>query len=242
MKLAIMQPYFFPYLGHFDLINCVDKWIVFDTAQYIRHGWVNRNRILHPQKGWQYFIAPLKKHSLSTKIKDIEVQDGDQWKKRIIGQLQHYKKSAWRHFKDTCTLVQDCLDTEETSITKINIHIMQKTCEKLGIPFNYNVFSEMDLQIGPIEKPGDWALRISEALGADEYINPPGGEDIFDKEAFAKIGIKLTLRKIPHFTYECQKYDFIPNLSIIDVMFWNSPSQIKQFLDIQKKKCDFNSR
>ena len=76
MKLGIMQPYFFPYLGYFDLIHSVDKWVVFDTPQYIRHGWVNRNRILHPESDWQYIIVPLKKHPRNTPIKEIEIADG----------------------------------------------------------------------------------------------------------------------------------------------------------------------
>ena len=73
VRLGIMQPYFFPYLGYFDLINRTDRWIVFDTAQYIRHGWVNRNRILHSDSEWQYILVPLKKHSRKAAIKDIAV-------------------------------------------------------------------------------------------------------------------------------------------------------------------------
>ena len=79
MKVGIMQPYFFPYLGYFDLINRVDKWIVFDTPQYIRHGWVNRNRILHPHQGWQYIVVPLKKHDRDTSINQIETADPTEW-------------------------------------------------------------------------------------------------------------------------------------------------------------------
>ena len=75
MKLGIMQPYFFPYPGYFALIAQVDRWVVFDTPQYMRHGWVNRNRILHPGSGWQYIVAPLVKHRRSTSIRDIRLAD-----------------------------------------------------------------------------------------------------------------------------------------------------------------------
>ena len=92
----------------------------------------------------------------------------------------------------------------------------------------------MDLDLGRIEGPGDWALRISEALGAKEYINPPRGMDIFDPEKFKAAGIKLTIRNIPPFEYSTRGYEFIPNLSIIDVMMFNSVEQIKTFLDKQK--------
>ena len=73
MILGIMQAYFFPYLGYFDLINCSDKWIVFDTVQYIRHGWVNRNRILHPTEGWQYIIVPIRKSKREAVLSSVEI-------------------------------------------------------------------------------------------------------------------------------------------------------------------------
>jgi len=82
-----MQPYFIPYLGYFDLINRTDCWVVFDTVQYIRHGWVNRNRILHSDSGWQYIMVPLKKHSRKAAIKDIEIAANIDWKNRILAQL-----------------------------------------------------------------------------------------------------------------------------------------------------------
>src|SRR5580693_8893111 len=108
MRLGIMQPYLFPYPGYFDLINRCDRWVVFDTAQYIRHGWVNRNRILHPTSGWQYIIVPLKKHERETPINQIETQPYEQWASRILGQLQHYKKKA-PGYAVASALVDDCL-------------------------------------------------------------------------------------------------------------------------------------
>lgn len=234
MRLGIMQPYFFPYLGYFDLINCADLWVVFDTAQYIRHGWVNRNRILHPKKDWQYIMAPVKKHSQKTAIKDIEVQDGAAWKQRILAQIQHYKKNSYRRFRETHALMEQCLDTDDTSITAINVRCLSIICEQLEIPFQWSIFSRMNLDLGPVEGPGDWALRISEAMGADEYINPPGGEGLFDRKAFARLGIKLTIRQLPSFQYECRGYEYEPDLSIVDLLMWNSPYKIKRYLDRHK--------
>ena len=230
MKLGIMQPYFFPYLGYFNLINCVDKWIVFDTAQYIRHGWVNRNRILHPKEGWQYIIVPLRKHPRDTPIKDVQINNDQDWKRRIIGQLQHYKKKA-RYFRETIVLVEDCLAPEENSISRLNAFILGKVCARLGIRLDYDFFSEMDLELGPVEGPEDWALRISEAMGAKEYVNLPGGVDLFDEQKFTDSNIKLTIRNLPPFEYSCRGYEFIPNLSVIDLLMWNEPETIKQYLD-----------
>ena len=104
MKLAIMQPYLFPYLGYWQLIHEADKFILFDDAQYMRHGWVNRNRILKPRDGWQYIIIPLEKHGAKEKISNVMVQSGGNWKRQIIAQLQHYKKRA-RYFNETITFL-----------------------------------------------------------------------------------------------------------------------------------------
>ena len=84
MKLGAMQPYFFPYLGYFDLINCTDRWIVADTVQYMKQGWVNRNRILNPSGGWQYILAPTRKHSHRAAIGEIELNDAADWRGLIL--------------------------------------------------------------------------------------------------------------------------------------------------------------
>ena len=106
MKLGVMQPYFFPYLGYFDLINISDQWIVFDTVQYMRQGWINRNRILHPKEGWQYIIVPRKKHRRQTAIKDVEVSADPEWRRRILAQIQHYQKGA-PCYEETYQLVEE---------------------------------------------------------------------------------------------------------------------------------------
>jgi hypothetical protein len=230
MKLAVMQPYFFPYLGYFDLINMVDEWIVFDTAQYMRHNWVNRNRVLHPHGGWQYIIVPIKSHRQATPINQIEISDASDWRSGILRQFLHYKKEA-PHFADVMAFLEDCLSGSESSLARFNVNIFRKTCQKLGIDRPIRVFSEMNLTLGPIHAPQDWALRICQAVGASEYINRPGGAGLFDENAFMDCGIKLTIQSFENMTYPCGRRTFIPDLSIIDVMMWNSPEQIKYYMD-----------
>lgn len=223
-----MQPYFFPYLGYFDLIHRTDRWIVFDTAQYIRHGWVNRNRILHPTNGWKYILVPLKKHSRDTPINEILVSD-ENWQRRILGQLDHYRKKA-PYFPETKQLVEDCLGSAERNLSRLNLEVQAKVCGALGIDFQYEVFSEMDLAI-EADEPGDWALHISSELGAAEYINPPGGEQLFDADRFAQADIQLTIQAFENIEYACDPYQFEPGLSVIDVMMWVSPDEILDHLN-----------
>ena len=232
MKLGIMQPYFFPYLGYFDLINYSDEWIVFDTVQYIRKGWMNRNRVLHPSTGWQYITVPVQKHSRETVIKDIEVHPN--WQDKILAQLQHYKKAA-PFFTETHDLIRECLEIKEPLLSRLNTQILEKVCKYVGISFNYKYFSEMDLEIGEVSGPGDWALRITEALRASEYVNPPGGESLFNPLTFKEIGSRLVIRKIDPIIYKPKGYEFVSGLSIIDVLMWCSPGEVKQFLELQRE-------
>jgi hypothetical protein len=230
MKLGLMQPYFFPYLGYFDLIYQTDLWIVFDTVQYIRRGWMNRNRVLHPHQGWQYITVPVRKHPRHTPIRAIRIADDLPWRQKIMGQLQHYRKHA-PYFSQTMDLVTSCLESHETSLARLNVRCLQRVCEYLDLDFNVRFLSEMNLQLGPINAPDDWALQIALALGAEEYVNPPGGEGLYDAQKFADAGVKLTIRHLPPMEYACPGYEFIPNLSIIDVLMWNDPAQVRAHLE-----------
>ena len=121
MKVAIMQPYFFPYIGYFQLIKHSDLFVLFDDVQYIRHGWVNRNRILKPDKDWQYIIAPLQNHQQSTLIKDIKVQDGDDWKIKIIRQIEHYKKRS-PFYKETIQIIDEYFNEDNNNSLNMQLH------------------------------------------------------------------------------------------------------------------------
>ena len=125
MKVAIMEPYFFPYLGHFDLINAADAWIAFDTSQYTRHRFGNRNRILHPKSGWQYIIIPVVKHSQKTPFCEMKIADHINWRQRILGQLTHYKRSA-PYYEDVVDFVRECLDFPEINFTAQSYYLVFK--------------------------------------------------------------------------------------------------------------------
>ena len=232
MKLGIMQPYLYPYLGYFSLIKHTDRWIIFDTIQYIEHGWINRNQIIHPSRPeTMYFTVPLQKHSRETIIKDILIDDASGYQNRILGQLTaSYKKRA-PYFKIVYAMVEDALMQNFSDIVSLNTYTLNQVCTYLGIPFNYEVYSNMNLEILPVHNPGEWALNISIALGADEYINPPGGIDIFNQKKFDSNGIELSFLKINLKPYNQKKPQFFESLSILDAMMFNPPETINKMLD-----------
>jgi hypothetical protein len=222
-----MQPYFFPYIGYFSLIKCVEKFIFFDTAQYIRHGWVNRNRILHPNEGWQYICVSIKKTSRSTTIRDIIISKDFDWKDKIIRQLRVYEKKA--------PYYQMIFETD--SLALMNIHIIKEICKYLGMEINYEIFSEMNLVIDNVNSPDEWALEIAKKLGYDTYINAPGGREFFDRKKYEQENINLSFIKnnLVHY-YQGRKL-FEPGLSIIDVLMFNS---IEKTLEMIKDIVEIN--
>ncbi|MCC7242616.1 MAG: WbqC family protein [Acidobacteria bacterium] len=234
MVLGLMQPYFFPYLGYFDLISRADGWIAFDTAQYIRRGWVNRNRILHPAAGWQYVTVPVRRHRRSTPISEICIDGSQPWAARIEGQLRHYRRHA-PYYEAVMALVGDCLHTGEPSLARLNLAALGRVCTYIGLPFEGRFLSEMGLTLGPIEGPGDWALRVAEALGAAAYLNPSRGSALFSPAAFASSGIELRLLPPPVITYACPGYVFEPALSILDVLMWLSPEEVRGVLRVARQ-------
>ena len=231
MKLAIMQPYMFPYIGYFQLINYADKWVVFDDTQYISKGWINRNRILHPdvKKEWQYVTVPVKKHSRESRIKDIEINDDIKWRDEFLGKLTSYKKRA-PFYTETIELIGDCLSFKSPSLSEWAVHTLKNTCNYLGIPFNYSIFSQMKVNTDNIEHAGQWALEIADVMDADEYVNPPGGYSIFNEGEFLQRNIELRFLKPNLTTYVQRRGHFISGLSIIDVMMWNSKDRIQEIL------------
>lgn len=232
MKLGIMQPYFFPYLGYFSLIKYTDKWIVFDPVQYIERGWMNRNRIIHPNKPEDLYInIPLQSHSRDILIKDVLISHNENYKEKILAQLYaSYKKRA-KYFHVVYDLVEDVLNQKVDKLVDLNVYSMKKVTEYLDIPFNYSIFSEMNLNIDKVNDAGEWALNISKALGVDEYINPPGGMELFDKKKFEENGIKLSFLKANLQQYPQKKPSFFEGLSIIDVMMFNDKKRINDMLN-----------
>ncbi|MDR0604418.1 MAG: WbqC family protein [Bacteroidales bacterium] len=232
MKLGIMQPYFFPYIGYYSLIKHTDRFILLDTVQFIRHGWIERNRILKQNGGWQYIRVPLiKKEGRSTLIRDIQINNKENWKDRIIAQLQQYKKTA-PYYRKIIELLNDIFQTNFNDIVILNKISLEKVCCYLGINTPIDVFSELDVQLGNISAPDEWALNICKVIdGTDEYWNPSGGQSFFDRSKYDKVGINLKFQLVKITEYNQKRQNFESGLSILDVLMFNSVTEINAMLD-----------
>jgi hypothetical protein len=233
MKVAIMQPYIFPYIGYWQLIANCDEFIFFDVVQYNKKSWMNRNRIIHPDKPdeFQFISVPIKKHSHGTLIKDIKINNDESWKSKILGQLTAYKKLKAPHYDETISLVNQIFDKEYRSFLDLCIESTRQVCKHLQIGLQYKVASEIDFDRSFIKAPGDWALAISKMLKVSHYINPYSGYEIFDEKKYNenKIDIQFIKPKLTCYEQSWRK-EFIGGLSILDVLMFNDKQSVKDML------------
>jgi len=229
MKLAIMQPYFFPYLGYFSLILIADEFILFDTPQYIRHGWIERNRILKLDGEPLYIKVALKKHKRETAIKDIVINNEVNWQSKIKAQLDSYKKKA-PHFQQVTEMFDPIISKEYSSIVDLNYEILSTICGFLEVKTPIKIWSKMEVDIEEVNAPDEWALNICKALKAESYYNPEGGIDFFDRKKYLSSGIEINFLRYKSENYDQLGNEFVPNLSIIDVLMFNSKEEIQKML------------
>lgn len=227
MKIAIMQPYFVPYIGYFQLINAVDQFVIYDNIKYTKKGWINRNRILVDDKD-EYITLPIRKdsdylHVDQRKLADSFADD----KCKILRKLAYaYRKAP--HYDAVYALMERILEKPENNLFEFIYKSVTEISKFLEIDTKFVISSTL-----PVDhelKAQDRVIAICKALNTTTYINPPGGVDLYSKETFQENGIALEFLQSEPIRYTQFKNDFIASLSIIDVMMFNSPEEIKKFL------------
>ncbi|HEY6289614.1 MAG TPA: WbqC family protein [Nitrospiraceae bacterium] len=222
MRLAIMQPYFFPYIGYFQLIAAVDLFIVYDNIKYTKKGWISRNRML--QNGNDVtFSLPLKSDSDYLDIRERELA-ADFNPAKLPNQI----KGAYRrapYFSQTFPLVDQALRYADTNLFRFLHHSVVKTCEHLGITTEIRISS--GIAIDHDLKNQDKVLALCEAVGASTYVNAIGGKELYSGETFLEKGIDLKFIRSKPFEYSQFGGAFVPWLSIIDVMMFNPLNTIQ---------------
>ena len=230
MKIAIMQPYLFPYIGYFSLIKNTNHFVFFDTPQYIRKGWINRNRILAGNGKDIYFTVPIEKCPRETAIKDVKIAFNDNWKEKLIGQLTIYKKRA-PYYVQVMELIQNIINQDKKYISELAIDSIIKTCDFLGMNIQYDIYSQMKMPPFEVKEPDEWALYITKEMGYDTYVNPPGGKAFFDRHKYEQANIELQFLTQEIQSYNQRVKEFIPGLSIIDIMMFCAPSEIIKMMN-----------
>jgi WbqC-like protein family len=229
MKVAIMQPYFMPYVGYFALIAKSDKFILFDTPQFIRHGWIERNKISKPNGESLYIKVPLEKHSRDTAILSVKINNFENWQGKILAQLIPYRKKA-KNYSQIIILLNEIFSFKTESIVALNYFALQNICNYLEITTPISIWSELNIEIEEVDTPDEWALNICKALNAKSYYNPEGGLTFFNKDKYDNVGIDLKFMRMHTKQYAQFTNEFLPSLSIIDVLMFNSKEEIHKML------------
>ncbi len=217
MKLAIMQPYFLPYIGYFQLIAAVDQFIVYDNIKYTKKGWINRNRMLQSGKDVM-FSLPLKSDSDYLDVCQRELS-ADFNREKLLNQFRGAYQRA-PYFEQSFPLLEGIVRCENPNLFEFLHNSIVKTCQYLGITTVIKVSSNND--IDHTLKNQDKVLALCEAVGADTYVNAIGGMELYSKETFRQRNIELRFIKSSPFEYLQFGAPFVPWLSIVDVMMFNS--------------------
>ena len=225
MKLAIMQPYFFPYIGYFQLINSVDIFIFYDDVNFIKNGWINRNRIL--LNGESHFLTVQLKDASSYKIIN-EVEFSDNRSKLLKTLEQAYKNAT--NFDSIIPVLFDCLTIKTNTISELAQYSVIQTCKYLDIETQFELSSKLCSDTKGLGK-AERLQQICLINKSDIYINPIGGQALYRKQDFSSRNISLFFIEPQRFEYKQFNNVFIPWLSIIDVLMFVDKESIKKSLN-----------
>ena len=227
MKLAIMQPYFLPYIGYFQLINTADEFVVLDDVNYINRGWINRNRVLINGQA-KYITVPLKDASQNKLIDEIDIVDDKTWRNSLLKTIEmSYKKTLM--FDDVFPMLKKIIEFEDTNLSRFILNSIKQITNYLSIDTKI-VDSSREFDKKGL-KAEERILDICLTEKASTYINPIGGLELYHKELFKSHNVDLFFQKTQIKEYKQLKTtEFVPYLSILDVLMNCEKAEVSDFL------------
>ncbi|TAA72303.1 WbqC family protein [Planococcus salinarum] len=228
MRVGIMQPYFFPYIGYWQLIKAVDEYVIYDDVNYIKKGWINKNNILVTGEAKPISLR-ISKASQNKLINEIEIDSDSIYNKKLLKTIREaYSKAPY--FQEVFVLIEKVINQQELNLAKYLTNSIREICNYLDL--DTRILLSSDLEKKGELKGQDKILEICELLSADQYVNAFGGFSLYSPLDFEAKGITLKFIKTGDISYQQKKTEeFVPNLSIIDVMMFNSPEEINGMLD-----------
>lgn len=224
MTIGIMQPYLFPYIGYWQLINAVNTFVIYDDVNFIKQGYINRNSILSNGKS-QQFTLELIGASSNKLINEIGVGNN---KNKVLKTIkQNYSKAPY--YNKIIIIIEEILNNEEKNLAKFIAFSLMKISSYLGINTKF-IFSS-DIEKNNDLKAQDKVLEICNILQANKYINAIGGQELYSKEIFSKNKIELNFLKTKLVEYKQFSDQFVAYLSIIDILMFNDKEKIIHYLN-----------
>lgn len=231
MKVGIMQPYFFPYIGYWQLINAVDKFVVYDNIEFTKKSWIRRNRILVNSQD-KLFTLPIKKASDYLDVRERYLSETfPEEGEKLLNQIKiSYNKSP--QFNTVFPIIEKCIRFDNRNLFEYIYHSILTVLNYLEISTEIIISSSIVMDHSLRNKYR--VIETCKKLGGDVYINLIGGMEMYEKEEFRENSIELKFLHTDEFEYKQYDNPFIPNLSIIDVMMFNSKEEINEILSMYK--------
>ena len=228
MRLAIMQPYVFPYLGYFQLVQAVDQFVFYDDVNFIKRGWIHRNNILVNSHSHR-FTVPLKRASQSKLINEVMLHPVEYpaWREKFLKTLHQSYKNA-PQFESVYALVTEVLTAEQDSIANLTINSIKSVSQYLQLDNNF--IHSSGLSYDRSLRGPDKILALCQQQGAAMYINPIGGQELYDAALFEESNIALRFIQSQPVSYQQFAEPFVPHLSIIDVLMFNTVAEVRALL------------
>ena len=225
MKLGIMQPYFMPYIGYFQLMKAVDKYVVYDDVNYIKGGWANRNHILiNGEK--EMFTVTLQKASPNKLFNEIVI--GDDFKKLMKTLQMNYSRAI--NFDQTMVLMERIISFPNKQLAVFIANSFREILSYLSVETEILMSSEIPKDNSLRGK--DKIIQICEILGADTYYNAVGGKNLYDHAEFREHGITLNfVDSLPQVYSQLHTREFVSGLSMIDVLMNNTKDKVNSLLE-----------
>lgn len=226
MKLAIMQPYFLPYIGYFQLLAAVDKFVVLDDVNYINRGWINRNRLL--LNGVAHtFTVPLRGASQNRLICEIELDDAQGWREKLLRTLrQAYRRAPC--YVQVSALLESIINYPSLQLDEFLLNSIREVACYLSL--EVEIVASSRIYRNTHLKGQERILDICRQEQASIYINPIGGVDLYDRANFLEQGTQLYFLRSRPISYSQGKGEHVPWLSILDVLMFNEPSAVRRLL------------
>ena len=224
-----MQPYLFPYIGYFQLLDAVDRFVVYDDVAFIKQGWINRNRMLVNGSA-SYFTVPVRHASSFTLIRDTLVDDGAANERWTVKMLRSFGDAYRRapEFPRVFPMLEAVLTRPVRSIADLAVASLKAVCGFLDIRADW---VDTSARYGNAHLTGAArVIDICKVEGATEYVNVPGGRALYSPEAFEAQGVRLRFIEPRLPEYRQFRHPFVPALSIIDVLMFNSRETVRAYL------------
>ena len=229
MTVAIMQPYIFPYVGYYQLVNAVDTFVFFDDVNFINKGWINRNNLLLQDNPFR-FTVPLAKASQNRLINEIELCDFTKWRNDFLKLVEtSYRKAP--QFSFVFNWLNEFLLKDYVFISDLASDSIKAVAKLLEFPAQFKNSGSLNYKNNSGQNGEQKILEICKMVGGDKYINPKNGIDLYNRDVFNAENIQLNFINMHEINYlQFNKAEFVANLSIIDVLMFNSIDAIKRLL------------